>query len=74
MFEIVFLGATTCISFYAVKWKRTKRIAFDNYDSLNNIKISIIHFGIIESYMVSLMKKIRVYFSIGNKGVDSIQI
>jgi methyl coenzyme M reductase subunit C len=44
---------------------------FDNYDSLNNIKISIIHFGIIKSHVVSLMKKIQVYFSTGNKGVDS---
>jgi hypothetical protein len=74
MFDIVFLSATTYISFYATKSKRTKRMHFDNYESLNNIKISIIHFGIIESYVVSLMKKIRVYFSIGNKGVYSIQI
>jgi len=42
--------------------KGLNELHFDNYDSLNNIKISIIHFGIIESYMVSLMKKIRVYF------------
>ena len=47
---------------------------FDIYDLLNNIKISIIHFGIIESYMVSLMKNISGFFSTGNKGVDLIRI
>jgi hypothetical protein len=52
----------------------TERMQLDIYDLLNNIKIAIIHFGIIEACIVSLVKKIQVYFSTGNKGVDLIQI